>query len=98
MQLFLVRHGLILFLQVAFARRQHLLQLVPDLLDFTGALLIQVDVVALKGIHLTLQPRLLLPLDHAPLLILDHVALRGRLELLLLLMQIFLRLVEVAAQ
>lgn len=70
-QFLLMGHSFITLVQVPLSRGLRLLQLVLALFDLAGPLRVKVCVVPLKSIHLSLQPSLLFPLDHASLLVFD---------------------------
>ena len=92
-QLFLMRYSLVFLFQVSLACSLRLFELIAYLFDFSGALGVQLCIVALQGVHLALEAGLFFTLYHAALLVLNHVTLGGRLQLLLFLMKIFLCLV-----
>ena len=97
-ELLLVRHSLVFLFEVALRGGLGFLELVAHLLDLACTLLVEVGIVALECVHLALQARLLLALDHATFFILDLRSPSRRLQLLLLLVQVLLRLVEMATK
>lgn len=97
-QLFLVRYSLVFLLQVPLASSLSLFELIANLFYISGALGVQLCIVALQGVHLALEAGLFFTLNHAALLVLNHVTLGSRLQFLLFLVKIFLCLVKIPAK
>ncbi|MFN9940199.1 MAG: hypothetical protein ACK56I_12075 [bacterium] len=74
-----------------------MLKLISQRLDISLALALKVSVVALKGIHLPSEPRLVLLVKHTALLVVCSQTTLHCIVLKLTLMQVLLELVELAA-